>query len=445
MIGIKTMATYKFTDVKVKKLKELNCTLQYYDTKHLLGHKNFYDKDNDVITFNTFSDKFIYPKMTNGLLNTISHAYNHHVPLVLRPDDLWLNILIVFMKYKDRTTPKVEKKEILTAKYEHFEPDNINFWLDVTNQLRPEQITAEFTTTTDKDRITANIAIMSGYRKLVLYRGEQYCGLSEVTLQGTADDWALLIERVERLLTTDDKVITKWKELLVPVLEQFHQFYLGNVNENFWQRCCSSKKRGSGSDNNYSGWFLAFSPFDNKGNYILRGAEEIALDHCYANNIRDQDIPDSQVDVDVVLNNINFTLWGGTIGSNYDQDNNILSVAADFAAIQHKTITFDMFHDEFLKQKNSDNPELNKMYSTLAKFCYFAAEQTSVPNNNLMKLLADVHLYSYDIGRGNNIPDDNKLLSQIYAKLSGEYCKSEWKEYLKPELKDSLIAQFLNQ
>lgn len=440
------MTTYKFADVEIGKLKESDFSLYYYETKHLLEHKIFYDKGNDEIIFDTFSDKFIYPKMNNGLLNTISHAYNHHVPLILKPDDLWLNILIVFMKYKDRTTTEMEEKQVFTTKYDYFEPENINFWLDITKQLRPEQVSAEFTTTTDKDRIIANIAIMSAYRKLILYRGEQMCGLSEVTLRGTADDWLLLIKKTKQLLDIKDEVIMKWRELLIPVLEQFYQFHLGDVNEDWWQRCCTSKKRGSSDDRNYAGWILAFSPFNNKRDYILRSAEEIALDHCYAISIDDKDIIDTQVDVDIVLDGNNFTLWGGTIGSNYDQNSNSLTVSDDFAVIKHKTITFEIFHKKFMERKGKDPiPKLLQAYETLTRFYYLAAEQTAIPNNNLMALITDLNLYTYDLKRDDDVPESTKLLSDIYAELSGEYCKSEWKKYFKPELKDSLIAEFLTQ
>lgn len=85
------------------------------------------------------------------------------------------------------------------------------------------------------------------------------------------------------------------------------------------------------------------------------------------------------------------------------------------------------------------------MYDTLIRFCYYVVEQTAIPNNNLMKLLTEIDLYTHDSGRYGDIPDDKKLLSDIYGKLAGEYCKSDWKKYMKLELKDSLIQQFTNK
>src|SRR5207249_7482417 len=39
------------------------------------------------------------PALGNGLLGTMYRAYSQHIPLRLRPDDLWLAILFNFGRY----------------------------------------------------------------------------------------------------------------------------------------------------------------------------------------------------------------------------------------------------------------------------------------------------------------------------------------------------------
>lgn len=64
-----------------------------------LNKQAFFDREHDTIIAQTRdyikSSKFLYPPLDNGLLGTIFKAYSCHVPLSLRPDDIWLSIIIM--------------------------------------------------------------------------------------------------------------------------------------------------------------------------------------------------------------------------------------------------------------------------------------------------------------------------------------------------------------
>src|SRR5437870_383793 len=87
------MSTFKFSDVEVKSLEKFEST----DLKNGLAGKKFYDQANDkIIMTSQPTPNSCQPSLNNGLLGTIYKAYSQHVPLRLRPDDIWLSILFNF-------------------------------------------------------------------------------------------------------------------------------------------------------------------------------------------------------------------------------------------------------------------------------------------------------------------------------------------------------------
>src|SRR5580704_13150781 len=100
------MARYQFPGVKPG-------IPEFYpiQTENILRDKPYYNEKVDEIIFNSINkDTTFDPRFSNGLMNTIFQAYCHHTPLKLRPDDIWLNILIVMFKYIDRNSDKIRSK-----------------------------------------------------------------------------------------------------------------------------------------------------------------------------------------------------------------------------------------------------------------------------------------------------------------------------------------------
>lgn len=241
----------------------------------------------------------------------------------------------------------------------------------------------------------------------------------------------------------NDDILDKWSQLLVPVLENFYQLYKGNVNENFWQRICTHKVRGSGEDKIFSGWFLVFNPFNMKNEYILRDKSDIDVDHIYA-KIEDGDITDSYVDVNINIamnfnTNVDITLWGGVIGTQYNVEENILSVKSDFIAIKHPDITSEMFQCKYMKNVRA-NEKQAEVHDLIVKFGYYVITESKVPNNMIMKL-SDVLICSVYLGSKNFVPTNDKIFDKIYNGLSNEY--NGVSKYIKPDRKAEVISKFL--
>lgn len=451
------MSTYKFSNVQQIKDAYIQDDYQF---NYLLKRKPFYNKS-DKILFSTNDKDLVYPNLPNGLLNTMLNAYNQHIPLKLKPDDLWLTIVMIFMKYIDRNIEKFnfslhDEQKMLNANFQDLDLGNMDFWFEITEKLRLEikentknnisdLIVPDFSTTTVKDKIIANVSLMSGMRKLFSYGGTQCCGLTEITLEGTEDDWMNLIVKTKALLELGDEIIIKWSELLIPVLEEFYKLYIKeNIDEDFWQRICTYKQRGSGDDKNFRGWFLVFGPFNDRGEYILHAKEDVLKDNIYANDVEDAEIADTQVDVSIVIKplnkeDINVTLFA-SIGSNYDKENNILTTASDFAVVQHSHITYDMFRGWYFASipkfaDISNNPEQMSKHDSFVKFAHFVAIKCKVPNNMLISLVETLYC---NIFYSINTITYNK----VYSVLSDSY--GQFDKYIKQDQKQVIIDEYLN-
>lgn len=79
-------------------------------------------------------------------------------------------------------------------------------------------LTPSFSTTTPLDVTVCQISIMNTLKSYFSYGMQILCGLPSVTLEGTLQDWEILIEKAKKLY---EYVLKDWADLLIPVLERF--------------------------------------------------------------------------------------------------------------------------------------------------------------------------------------------------------------------------------
>jgi len=174
-------------------------------------------------------------------------------------------------------------------------------------------IEPNFSTTTSLIRTVGSIVLMGAMQKYFSYGFELCCGLPAVTMLGTLDDWQNIRQRIDRLLDFNQKELSKWHQVLVPILDEFVQSYSGNVNKDFWNRI--AHKTGGGSGPRYlSGWIVAFIPWDEHDRYVLKDWNDIKKNNCYG-KVNVNDVPTSAVSVPVVINDngteYNTTFYAG--------------------------------------------------------------------------------------------------------------------------------------
>lgn len=96
------------------------------------------------------------------------------------------------------------------------------------------------------------------------------CGLPEVTLLGTVDDWKDIKNRALQLTKynlANKNYMGKWLELLTPVLDNFIKSAEGNPDLEWWNKVCHRYSGGSGPSF-LSGWVTVFNVFSNEGVWL---------------------------------------------------------------------------------------------------------------------------------------------------------------------------------
>ena len=101
------------------------------------------------------------------------------------------------------------------------------------------------------------------------------CGIPQITLEGTVDDWKKLRDRALGLAQYD---LVWWVEALEPVLDQFVAAASGSVDQQFWS---TMYKQINGSGGSYvTGWIITLFPYVGhsssslKRNYFLTSWQE---------------------------------------------------------------------------------------------------------------------------------------------------------------------------
>jgi hypothetical protein len=219
---------------------------------------------------------------TSGFVRGAIKAYNNHHNLVLRPDDIWLAIMVQFALYVNGNAEELRstlvkhdgKEELVVEAYgslytvdfgqlskqmidkmdEHLVDPNLKHW-----------VLPAFSTTTDHDTIVASVVLMASMKKYFSYQCSLGCGIPQVTLEGTVADWEDIRARVDKLKAFGGPM-SEWSAMLAPILDQFVVAAKGTADAGFWNRICHHVGGMSGTSY-ISGWISVFCAFNEDGKW----------------------------------------------------------------------------------------------------------------------------------------------------------------------------------
>ncbi|KAJ7291537.1 hypothetical protein C8J57DRAFT_1273353 [Mycena rebaudengoi] len=195
----------------------------------------------------------------NGFVDTVIMAYTQHHALVLRPDDVWMMILLQFNFFVNANA------DLLRASFvAHDDKEEL-----IVATLGPPDFGAMARQMTDLIEKIA-ILMMATLKEYFTYTMMFGCGIPRVTLEGERSDWVNILQRLEKLKEYGIETIA-WYHLLRPVISRFvsaFDFPQNPENVDFWQRVAKHQSGGSGGPSFYSGWITAFYVFDKKGKWI---------------------------------------------------------------------------------------------------------------------------------------------------------------------------------
>jgi hypothetical protein len=251
-----------------------------------------------VETCSRYHGKLVADVHFHPVIAAVHLAFSDHRPLVLSPDILWLLLAQGFANHVTANAEELRSrfvkhpgKVVIAVRRDDFikgSPENP--WAEVfgkfTDQIREyigeathDLLLPTFSTTGVVERAAAQIVLLDAMQSYFAYEFHSRCGIPQVVLEGTADDWKELAERTRDFGSSE---LAWWTETLRPILDEFIAAAQGKLNQRFWR---SIYKRDNGSGGPYTtGWITAFFPYlkDSrtghatcKNPWLARGGEEL--------------------------------------------------------------------------------------------------------------------------------------------------------------------------
>lgn len=210
----------------------------------------------------------------NGFAGALNLAYSNHHPLILSPDDVWLAIsqgLAIhvnensealrhhFVSHEGKADIIVEMPGFLKGSPENPWKDSLGtFSAEIAKHIgkKRDLLVAAFTTTGRVEQAASEVVLMGAMKNYFEYYGSTCCGIPEVTLLGTVEDWRTIRRRAEMLTEFD---LAWWTAQLLPVLDQFVNAAEGAPDPAFWRNLY--KKSGGSGGPYISGAVNKFFPY----------------------------------------------------------------------------------------------------------------------------------------------------------------------------------------
>jgi hypothetical protein len=215
----------------------------------------------------------VLPEGLNGFWSAIDMAFNWHIPLGLTPDHVWLTISRTFAEHVVKNAEELRKRfvdfdgqKLLTVRRDNFVKGSAeNDWQGVFSEFSDQiaenigkardLVVCNFSTTGPVEKAASEVVLMDAMQKYFKYEIMTCCGIPEITLFGTTQDWMDVLVRTRNL---GEYGLQEWVEDLLPVLEQFVRASTGDVDTEWWQ---SFYKEYSGSGSvTIDGHFTKFFP-----------------------------------------------------------------------------------------------------------------------------------------------------------------------------------------
>ena len=221
------------------------------------------------------------PQM-GGLVSVLFRAYSEHYALTLTPDDFWTAVVTQLSFYVNARAEKLRERlvdhegqidlevamggSLATCKYDQFVEKLIPLIDKNLKSDLAEWFVPDFSTTTPDIKVSLGVALMATTQKYFTFTCNLRCGLPQVKLLGTVEDWEKLRDHVQKLrsLTTDDGTMEAWLKMLEPIFDELVKTARGEDNFEWWQTVAHSTGGGSGPTYN-DGWSAAFTAFTTKG------------------------------------------------------------------------------------------------------------------------------------------------------------------------------------
>lgn len=210
---------------------------------------------------------------SNQFLAMLEIAFNNHKPVTISPDAIWLLICQSFAEhiklYPDiiKREFNIDKKLSINVDCPNFVKGEDNPWEEVfpqftegINEVMGEDLYSNlvlnFTTSTKKEIAAFEIAFLDTLSNHFTYSMTTVCGIPEIKLTGTSEDYNKILIVLEALKKYD---LAWWIDNIIPHVAKIKKAIEGEEDRKFWT---SIFKRNNMSGDNYiTGWICDFFPY----------------------------------------------------------------------------------------------------------------------------------------------------------------------------------------
>jgi hypothetical protein len=316
-----------------------------------LLEQKYYD---DIIKGMLLADNFIFPQESLKIANLpygiiaksknidslvsygyhpffdgMYQAYAEHRPFTLSPDMIWLllcqgfanhvninaeELRGLFVNFTGKRTLVVNDARIdlnnPESPWEQVFPDFAKQISDNVGKDIVDVLTCNFSTTTSVERIASEVTIMETFKSYFEYLLiGAICGIPEITLKGTPQDWQKVYEKAQALKKYK---LDWWIDELDPVFLEFINASKGNINKTFWRNMFKYHSLEKyGAPKVIDGWIVKFYPYDKEG-------KRLKLKEIYQSSAK---LPNELVKTDVGFLQVPLEIWAGFFGLKQDPSN----------------------------------------------------------------------------------------------------------------------------
>ena len=217
-------------------------------------------------------------------------AYLHHFPIVINPNIFWLMILQGFSKHmeindnSERNRYKFvnfEGKEniVIKSNLDIFRASDDQWQLMIDSLLKETSkktvinkdifgiLNEKFSTSTREEEIANNVTFLSLFKKYFVYSMDGTCGISKVTIEGTIEDWELLLKKIIEIGNLDEQIIFWTDEIKKIVQKIINTLETRKPDFDFFKSIVNNKDRITECKPDLiNGWIIKFIPYDKDNN-----------------------------------------------------------------------------------------------------------------------------------------------------------------------------------
>lgn len=198
--------------------------------------------------------------------------YDHH-PLIIRPDDIWFCIAQGFATHVSLNSESLrsqfvahEGRKTLQVLRPDFFLGQDNPWPELFSEFS-EQIAqsipqlkdvlgVRFSTTTDMEAAAFDLCWMDAFKDYFEYEMRAGCGIPQIILHGTAEDWSSMVPRLQQIAHYG---LEDWCATLSPILTKVADTAAGNIDREFW--LSFFRYLASSGPAELTGWIVTLFPY----------------------------------------------------------------------------------------------------------------------------------------------------------------------------------------